>query len=113
MGKNTEKPPLCGGFSVVNQCLVPRKGLEPSRLAALPPEGSASTNSATWAGAAPLLAASHGDVNGGHQGNVKKPCCVDTARVFMTDAQVDAGRGCESSEIRSIEFICPAGVRLA
>jgi hypothetical protein len=29
--------------------LVPRKGLEPSRLAALVPETSASTNSATWA----------------------------------------------------------------
>ena len=32
-----------------NALLVPRKGLEPSRLAALVPETSASTNSATWA----------------------------------------------------------------
>lgn len=31
-------------------CLVPRKGLEPSPLARLVPETSASTNSATWAG---------------------------------------------------------------
>ena len=30
-------------------CLVPRRGLEPPRLAALVPETSASTNSATWA----------------------------------------------------------------
>jgi hypothetical protein len=29
--------------------LVPRRGLEPPRLAALVPETSASTNSATWA----------------------------------------------------------------
>ena len=32
--------------------LVPRRGLEPPRLAALVPETSASTNSATWACAA-------------------------------------------------------------
>ena len=31
--------------------MVPRRGLEPPRLAALVPETSASTNSATWAGA--------------------------------------------------------------
>ena len=29
--------------------MVPRTGLEPARLAALAPEASASTNSATWA----------------------------------------------------------------
>ena len=32
-------------------CLVPRRGLEPPRVAPLVPETSASTNSATWAGA--------------------------------------------------------------
>ena len=31
------------------QPLVPRRGLEPPRLASLVPETSASTNSATWA----------------------------------------------------------------
>src|SRR3569623_3852569 len=31
------------------QMLVPKRGLEPPRLASLPPQGSASTNSATWA----------------------------------------------------------------
>lgn len=30
--------------------LVPKRGLEPLRLASLPPQGSASTSSATWAG---------------------------------------------------------------
>src|SRR5574337_1887141 len=30
--------------------LVPKSGLEPERLTALPPQGSASTSSATWAG---------------------------------------------------------------
>ena len=30
-------------------CLVPKGGLEPPRLSSLPPQGSASTNSATWA----------------------------------------------------------------
>ena len=29
--------------------MVPRKGLEPSRLAALEPKSSVSTNSTTWA----------------------------------------------------------------
>ena len=29
--------------------MVPKTGLEPARLAALPPQGSASTNFATWA----------------------------------------------------------------
>jgi hypothetical protein len=52
--------------------LVPRKGLEPSRLAALLPESSASTNSATWAGAALLMAGSHADVNGGMRAKPKK-----------------------------------------
>ena len=32
------------------QTLVPRRGLEPPRVAPLVPETSASTNSATWAG---------------------------------------------------------------
>ena len=31
------------------QIVVPKRGLEPPRLAALVPETSASTNSATWA----------------------------------------------------------------
>src|SRR6185312_12930298 len=31
-------------------CMVPKRGLEPLRLASLPPQGSASTSSATWAG---------------------------------------------------------------
>jgi hypothetical protein len=63
--QDSKKPAISDRFSMsFDNVLVPRKGLEPSRLAALPPEGSASTNSATWAGAAPLLAASHGDVNG-------------------------------------------------
>jgi hypothetical protein len=30
-------------------CKMPRTGLEPARLAALPPQSSASANSATWA----------------------------------------------------------------
>ena len=29
--------------------LVPKRGLEPLRISPLPPQGSASTNSATWA----------------------------------------------------------------
>ncbi len=36
-------------FSDTESEVVPRKGLEPSHLAALAPEASASTNSATWA----------------------------------------------------------------
>ena len=31
------------------QCVVPKRGLEPLRPKPLPPQGSASTNSATWA----------------------------------------------------------------
>ena len=36
--------------SLMYQCnLVPKRGLEPLRFTSLPPQGSASTNSATWA----------------------------------------------------------------
>ena len=41
------------GFSVTlseASYVVPKRGLEPLRLASLPPQGSASTSSATWAG---------------------------------------------------------------
>jgi hypothetical protein len=37
------------GFFAYLLTLVPKRGLEPPRLAALVPETSASTNSATWA----------------------------------------------------------------
>jgi|GEM_PF-808349 hypothetical protein len=37
------------GFFAYLPTLVPKRGLEPPRLAALVPETSASTNSATWA----------------------------------------------------------------
>src|SRR5690349_18617602 len=50
MGK--EKPAQ-GGLICV---LVPKGGLEPPRLTALPPQGSASTNSATWADSLLFLA---------------------------------------------------------
>jgi hypothetical protein len=50
---DTKKPP--GGGSLASglkpDCpLVPKRGLEPLRLTSLPPQGSASTSSATWAG---------------------------------------------------------------
>src|SRR3990167_1943157 len=44
-GTPTKNPP-CGGFFV---CLVPKGGLEPPRPKSLPPQGSASTNSAICA----------------------------------------------------------------
>ena len=51
-----KKPVICGLDAVATPFaalrLVPRRGLEPPRLAALVPETSASTNSATWACAA-------------------------------------------------------------
>jgi hypothetical protein len=46
-----------------NYGMVPRRGLEPPRLAAPPPEGGASTNSAIWAHVM-LLAVSLAVVNG-------------------------------------------------
>ena len=52
MNAPTKKKPLCkhNGFLCHNGFyVVPRRGLEPPRLAALVPETSASTNSATWA----------------------------------------------------------------
>jgi hypothetical protein len=46
-GRHNEKSRCnCIGFF---EFLVPKRGLEPPRLAALVPETSASTNSATWA----------------------------------------------------------------
>src|ERR1700730_11289453 len=38
------------GFLVLFEGMVPRRGLEPPRIAPLVPETSASTSSATWAG---------------------------------------------------------------
>src|SRR5690606_18400345 len=40
-------PTGCSGGDPID--LVPKGGLEPPRLSSLPPQGSASTNSATWA----------------------------------------------------------------
>ena len=50
-----QKKPACWRVSSYRsgRCgcpLVPKRGLEPLRLSSLPPQGSASTNSATWAG---------------------------------------------------------------
>ena len=48
--KNHKKKPLKpSGVRGNLMSLVPKRGLEPPRLAALVPETSASTNSATWA----------------------------------------------------------------
>src|SRR6476659_3519920 len=52
-----KKPAYFSGFAgflgctgmAGNRYMVPKGGLEPPRLASLPPQGSASTNSATWA----------------------------------------------------------------
>src|SRR3546814_5254977 len=44
-GRCSEKPHRCAGLPLV----VPKGGLEPPRPKPLPPQGSASTNSATWA----------------------------------------------------------------
>src|SRR6516225_12345456 len=50
-----------GYFCRPRLLLVPRRGLEPPRLAALVPETSASTNSATWAFATAFVSSARGD----------------------------------------------------
>ena len=45
---------LIGEMTMLDSDMVPRRGLEPPRLAAHGPEPCASTNSATWAGAPPM-----------------------------------------------------------
>ena len=61
--------------------MVPRKGLEPSRLAAHGPEPCASTNSATWARGGPLEAGLPG-VNAVFSGRVGNPLVRNQRRAF-------------------------------
>ena len=57
----TKNPAICGVSVIVgglvrtsaNCMVVPKRGLEPLRPKPLPPQGSASTNSATWASVHP------------------------------------------------------------
>jgi hypothetical protein len=53
------KKPAQGGLfvceSIANFNMVPKTGLEPARLAPLPPQGSVSTNFTTWAKTVLLL----------------------------------------------------------
>jgi hypothetical protein len=79
--------------------LVPRKGLEPSRLSALLPESSASTNSAIWA-VGGVMAASGRDVNGRMRGGGGRALTVVGRPVAMYGG--DAGRAVSSGDIRSI-----------
>jgi hypothetical protein len=49
LSRKGENGPEGERFEKYLEKMVPRKGLEPPRLAALAPEASASTNFATWA----------------------------------------------------------------